>query len=392
MLTKDENDLFMRVGPGTPVGDLLRRYWHPVGCSELVTAKPQRIKVFGEDLVLYRAEDGDAVVMDLRCAHRRVALDFGRVEGDCIRCPYHGWLYDRSGQCIEQPAEPEGSSFKDKVRLASYPVQEFSGLVFAYMGPGEAPLLPLYDVLRMTDGVKEVMMQTVQTNWLAHAENTVDISHLAWLHGYTFPAYGARKLTYHWNRKDYGIDNVMLIEGSDDTHVSCVAYPTVNRFALPPVDASGELVLSMIFRVPIDDESIKQYFVRFYPSEKHSFVTRARDPKPGVYAPLANDWWGIDVPDQDRMAIEQQGVMPDRTHERLGASDGGIILLRQIMRESLAAIEEGNDPPCVIRDATKQVIDFPQKSSIMKETQAGADYALGAAGNPELATASSAGK
>ena len=327
MLTKDENELFMRVGPGTPTGGLLRRYWHAVGCTELVTAKPQRVRVLGEDLVLYRADDGQPVLMDLRCAHRRVALDHGRVEGSCIRCPYHGWLYDRSGACIEQPAEPEGSSFKDKVRLASYPTQEFSGIVFAYMGPGAAPLLPMFDVLRMTDGVKEVMMQTVHTNWLGHMENTVDISHLAWLHGFTFPAYGARKLSYLWHRKDYGVDNEMIVEGSDDPHVSCMAFPTINRFALPPVDPSGELVLSMIFRVPVDDLAIKQYFVRFYPSPKHTFVARTRDPKPGVYAPLEKDWWGIDVPDQDRMAIEQQGVMPDRSLERLGSSDGGIILL-----------------------------------------------------------------
>jgi 5,5'-dehydrodivanillate O-demethylase len=385
MLTKHENELFMRVGPGTPMGDVMRRYWQPVGCSELVTSKPQRVRVFGEDLVLFRGEDGSAGLMELRCAHRRVNLDFGRVEGACIRCPYHGWLYDRSGQCVEQPAEPEGSTFKDKVQLTAYPVQEFSGLVFAYMGPAPAPLLPMYDVLRMTAGVKEVMMQTVHTNWLAHVENTVDISHLAWLHGYTFPAYGARKLTYHWNRKDYGVDNVMLIEGSEDSHVSCLAYPAANRFALPPVDENGELVLTMIFRVPVDDESIKQYFVRFYPSETHSFVTRARDPKPGVYAPLEKDWWGIDVPDQDRMAIEQQGVLADRTHERLGASDGGIILLRQMLRESLEAVAKGNDPPCVIREATQQTIDFPQKSDFMKSVRNDADYTLGDTTEPVLA-------
>ena len=378
MLTKDENDLFMHTGPGTPMGNVLRRYWHAVGCSDMVTAKPQRVKVLGEELVLYRSGDGAPVLMELRCAHRRVALDHGRVEGDCIRCPYHGWLYDAAGQCIEQPAEPDGSSFKDKVRLASYRTQEFSGIVFAYMGPEPAPLLPLFDVLRMTDGVKEVMMQTVHTNWLGHIENVVDISHLAWLHGYTFPAYGARKLSYHWDRKPYGVDNVMLIEGSDDSHVSCYAFPTINRFALPPIDANGELVLSMIFRVPIDDVSIKQYFVRFYPKETHSFVARTRDPKPGVYAPLANDWWGVDVPDQDRMAIEQQGVQPDRTRERLGASDGGIILMRQMLREALAALEQGIDPPCVIRDAAAQVFDFPQKSSIMEKTQSGVDYTLGA--------------
>ena len=231
MLSEAENELFTRVGPGTPMGDLLRRYWHPVGCSEFVTAKPQRVKVLGEELVLYRGDDGTTVLMQLRCAHRRVALDYGRVEGACIRCPYHGWLYDRSGQCVEQPAEPEGSGFKDKVRLTSYRTQEFSGLVFGYMGPDPAPLLPIYDILLETEGVKEILQQPVHTNWLNHVENIVDISHLAWLHGFTFPAYGARKVTYQWARKDYGIDNEMIVEGSDDVHVSCTGFPTVNRFA-----------------------------------------------------------------------------------------------------------------------------------------------------------------
>lgn len=378
MLSEAENELFTRVGPGTPMGDLLRRYWHPVGCSDFVTAKPQRVTVLGEELVLYRAGDGGVVLMELRCAHRRVALDHGRIEGDGIRCPYHGWLYDRSGQCIAQPAEPEGSSFKEKVRLASYPTQEVSGLVFAYMGPLPAPVLPLYDLLLEHEGFKEILQQPVQTSWFNHVENIVDISHLAWLHGYTFPAYGARKVSYHWDRKDYGLDNVMRIEGIDDTHRSCYGYPTVNRFTLPPVEANGELVRAMIYRVPIDDVSIRQYFVRFYPSATHSFRARTRDPQPGVYAPLESDWWGIDVFDQDRMAIEQQGVIADRSKERLGASDGGIILMRQMMRESLAAIEAGRDPLCVIRDPAKQIVAFEQRSTMLQERSPDADYSMAA--------------
>src|ERR1700677_4077357 len=126
MLTQQENELFTKVGPGTKMGDVLRRYWHPVACSEFVTEKPQRVRLLGEDLVLYRTTTGFAL-MDLRCAHRLVALDYGRVEGDCIRCPYHGWLYDSSGQCLDQPAEPEGSSFKEKVRLNGYQAQEAGG-------------------------------------------------------------------------------------------------------------------------------------------------------------------------------------------------------------------------------------------------------------------------
>ena len=383
MLSEAENELFTRVGPGTPMGNVLRRYWHPVGCSELITAKPQRVTVLGEELVIYRVANDRVVLMDLRCAHRRVALDHGRVEGDCIRCPYHGWLYDSTGQCVDQPAEPDGSSFKDRVRLASYRTQEVGGLVFGYLGPEPAPLLPLYDILLWNDGAKEILQQPVQTNWFNHVENIVDISHLAWLHGYTFPAYGGRKVTYHWDRKDYGVDNVMRIEGIDDTHLSCYGYPLVNRFSMPPVEAGGELIRAMIYRVPIDDVSIRQYFVRFCPGQPASFRTRTREPKFGVYAPLANDWWGIDVFDQDRMAIEQQGVIADRPHEQLGASDGGIILMRQMLRESLAALKDGDDPLCIIRDPEKQIIRFPQKSSMLEERQLDADYSM--AGGSQVA-------
>jgi 5,5'-dehydrodivanillate O-demethylase oxygenase subunit len=380
MLSPEENQLFTRIGPGTPMGKFLRRYWHPIGCSEFVTSKPQRTKMLGEELVLYRGASGTPVVLQLRCAHRSVALDYGRVEGDNIRCPYHGWLYDRTGQCLAQPAEPEASSFKEKVRLTSYRTQEFGGLVFAYMGPDPAPVLPLYDVLQMTDGVKDIQVQNINANWFNHVENIVDISHLAWLHGYTFPAYGARKVTYHWERKEYGADNVMLVDGIADTHISCYGFPTVNRFALPPVDPNGELVRSIIYRVPVDDASTLLYFVRFWPSDEPAVRTTRREVKLGEYAPLAADWWGIHLMDQDRMVVEQQGVVADRPNERLGVSDGGIILMRQMMRESLAAIERGEDPLCIIRDPARQAVIFPQKSTMMQEKQADVDYALGFAG------------
>jgi 5,5'-dehydrodivanillate O-demethylase len=377
MLSAEENRRFTQVARGTPMGELLRRYWHPVGCTDTVTKKPQRVKVLGEELVLFRGESGKPVLMQGRCAHRSLALDYGRVEGDCLRCPYHGWLYDASGQCLEQPAEPEGSGFKEKVKLQTYPVQELSGLIFGYLGPAPAPLLPHYDVLLMEAGVKEVQIQTIHANFFNHVENIVDVSHLAWLHGYTFPAYGGRKVNYHWERTPYGANNVMTMEGLADTHVSCYAFPTINRFSLPPIDKNGELVRSMIWRVPADEAVTLLYFVRFYPSDKPSFHTSKRDVKLGEYAPLESDWWGIDVNDQDRMAVEQQGVIADRENEHLGVSDGGIIQMRQMMRESLAAIEAGQDPLCIIRDRAQQKVVFPQKSTMMAQKSKDADYSLG---------------
>jgi len=380
MLSPEENKLFTSVSPNTPMGDLLRRYWHPVGVSQQIDSKPKRLKVLGEELMLYRGADGQVALMQLRCAHRSLALDYGRVEGNCIRCPYHGWLYDASGQCVEQPAEPEGSGFKDKVKLKSYKVQEYSGLVFGYMGPDPAPLLPLYDILRMDDGVKGIQIRNVAANFFQHVENTLDISHLTWLHGHAYPSYGGKRVTYRWEQRPYGLDNVMDVDGINDadaTHFSCYGVPLVNRFSVSPVKPGGELVRSMIFRVPEDDSSTRLYFVRFYPDEKRSFSVTTRESVPGVYKERAEDWWGIDLSDHDRMAVEQQGVIADRPNEHLGVSDGGIIIMRKMMRDALADLEAGRDPFGVIRDPAQQNVDFRQKSSLMHDRRDTVNYAGG---------------
>jgi 5,5'-dehydrodivanillate O-demethylase len=351
MLSKEENERLTRVGPGTPMGDVLRRYWWPVGTAEELSTKPRRTKLLGEELVLYRGEDGHPAVMELRCAHRNVALDYGRVEGDCLRCPYHGWLYDPTGQCVEQPAEPDESTFKDRVRLSAYPTQEYGGLVYAYLGPAPAPLLPRYDVVGFEEGVKTIQIQHVYANWLQHVENIVDISHLAWLHGARLHRYGGKKVAYHWEPTRWGLNNVMQIDGIDQTHVSCYAFPTVNRFTLPPVTGSSELVQALIYRVPVDDVSSRLYMVRCYRADTPAVKFLGQRPtQPGVYEPNPDDWWGIDMIDQDRMAVEQQGEMTDRQREHLSASDEGVVLVRQMLRDALAAVAAGQDPPGVCRD------------------------------------------
>ena len=136
-----------------------------------------------------------------------------------------------------------------------------------------------------------IQVGNVNANWLNHVENIVDISHLAWLHAYTVPAYGGKRVTYHWERTEYGADNVMLIDGIEDTHRSCYGFPLVNRFALPPVEGSGgELVRSMIYRVPVDDYSTLLYFLRFYQSDKRSLRLVRQEHKLGEYRELPADW------------------------------------------------------------------------------------------------------
>jgi 5,5'-dehydrodivanillate O-demethylase oxygenase subunit len=378
MLSQEEQDRLTHVGPGTPMGNLLRRYWWPIGFTEQTTTKPQRVKLLGEELVLYRGEDGQPGLMELRCAHRNVALDYGRVEGTCIRCPYHGWLYDRAGQCVEQPAEPDESTFKDRVKLQGYQAQELGGLVFGYLGPTPAPLLPRYEPVARMDGVKSVQARMGYSNWLQAAENIVDISHLAWLHGARFPKYGARKVSYDWERTEVGLNNVMQIEGIDLTHVSCYVFPSFNRFTLDPVD--GQLVQAFIYRVPVDDEHTLVWQIRFRPNAAPSFETIGLIPSQlGVYNQLESDWWGLDFSDQDRMAIEQQGTIMDRQTERLGASDRGIVLLRQMMQDNLAAVEAGHDPIGVRRGADQDtIVGFPAQCDMFGEPEAAEAEPVGA--------------
>jgi 5,5'-dehydrodivanillate O-demethylase len=145
MLSKEENELLTRVGTGTAAGEMLRRYWWPVGFTESVTPKgpPTKVRLLGEDLVLFRDGSGRLGILGLHCSHRGTSLEFGRVEDAGIRCCYHGWLYDVGGRCLDQPAEPENNTFKNRVQHPAYKAQEIGGFIFAYIGPEPAPFAEL---------------------------------------------------------------------------------------------------------------------------------------------------------------------------------------------------------------------------------------------------------
>ncbi|HZT06222.1 MAG TPA: Rieske 2Fe-2S domain-containing protein, partial [Chloroflexota bacterium] len=143
MLTKEENDLLTQTGPGTPCGELMRRYWQPAALSEELPpgGAPVPVRLLGEDLVLFRDDAGHPGLLSLHCPHRGADLSYGRLEDGGIRCIYHGWLFDVSGRCLEQPGEPAGSTFHERIRHTAYPCVEKNGIIFAYLGPGEPPLL-----------------------------------------------------------------------------------------------------------------------------------------------------------------------------------------------------------------------------------------------------------
>src|SRR6266568_6005282 len=184
MLTQEENDLLAHTGPGTPCGELMRRYWQPVALSEELPkdGAPLKVRIFGEDLVLFRDDQGRLGLLGLHCSHRRADLSYGRVENGGLRCLYHGWLYDIHGNCLEQPCEPAGRDFRNKVHHPAYPCREFGGLIFAYMGSGEAPFLPAYEALNAPPGHRLVTKIFHECNYFQANEGNLDPSHVSFLH------------------------------------------------------------------------------------------------------------------------------------------------------------------------------------------------------------------
>ncbi|MPZ47965.1 MAG: Rieske 2Fe-2S domain-containing protein [Dehalococcoidia bacterium] len=186
MLTKEQNDTLTRVGPATPMGDLMRRYWVPAALSWEVPepdSPPITIKLLGEELVAFRQTDGRVGVVGARCAHRRAHLFWGRNEENGIRCVYHGWKFDCEGACVDMPSEPEESNFKDKVRIPAYPTVEAGGVVWAYMGPLEKkPEPPHFEWTQVTPGRRSMSKVWEQCNWLQALEGGIDTVHSNFLH------------------------------------------------------------------------------------------------------------------------------------------------------------------------------------------------------------------
>ena len=184
MLSKANNDLVAQTGPGSPGGRLLRSYWQPVvGADEIpVGGAPLPVKIMGEELVLFRDDQDRLGLIGLHCPHRGTDLSYGRVENGGLRCLYHGWLFDIEGKCLDQPAEPEDKKFCHKVRHTSYPVQERGGVIWTYMGQGDAPLIPDYQFLTGPEENRLVCRVILQCNWLQGLESSTDPAHTTYLH------------------------------------------------------------------------------------------------------------------------------------------------------------------------------------------------------------------
>ena len=384
MLTKEQNELICHVGPGTPGGDFLRRYWQAIAFSVEVKpgGKPKAVKIMGEDLVLFRDTDGRPGLLGLRCSHRLTSLNYGRVEDGGIRCPFHGWVYDVNGRCLEQPAEPEGSTFKDRIRHPFYPCQELGGLIFAYMGPPDLmPLLPRYEVLVREDGERDGCYYWSDGNYLQHLEGAIDTAHFAYLHQDRWSQVKTRlaqlpKPEIEIGETDYGnwaksvlphvrFDNVLTVF----SHFFMPAGFLLVRGSFESGGAAG-IKKRQSWYTPIDDTHTLRLEVGFAPEGTTPGIPpgEARpgeewvDPKPLDYY---RDYDNVDtihgIPmsqfrSQDIMVNESQGDIVDRSMEHLGAQDHIVTIMRHMMFEGIRDVQEGRDPKHIIRDPAQNAM------------------------------------
>ena len=370
MLSREDNQILTRVGADTPGGQLLRRYWQPVAAAtELTDEKPiKKVRVLGEDLVVYRDKAGNYGMVGEHCPHRAASLAYGRVDEEGIRCPYHGWKFSNTGRCLEQPAEPAGSTYKDEIKHVGYPVQKLGGMLFAYLGPAPAPALPRWDVLAWEHGRRWIMKQALLScNWLQAMENSVDPSHLYWLHGNT----GHLGKLGHYDEKhdftvfEYGIMKRRTTEvsgggrGEVDQHP--LLFPNILRHVLKTKNVKdGKIRHNLQFRLPVDDTHTQVFVVFFEPSESER--SSADADAPFEDSPLrdeAGNYRLDQVLVQDAMAWETQGAVMDRSREHLGAGDKGVVIFRKMVREQIDLVQRGGTPlGCLPKEQERPLIEI----------------------------------
>jgi 5,5'-dehydrodivanillate O-demethylase len=370
MLSKDQNEALYRVGPGTPMGELLRRYWAPIGAAaELDDTPTKPMRLMGEDLVLYKDKGGRYGLVDRHCPHRRADMSYGWVEECGIRCNYHGWKFDESGACLDQPfeeiAHPD-ARFKDRISIKAYPVEEKAGLLWAYMGPADQkPLVPNYEAFTRTNGFVQIVLADVPCNWYQCHENTIDPVHFEWLHsnwsqilrGQRERPFSPTHLRLAFKEFDYGFTYHRILEGMAETHERW----QVGRVSLWP--HGFYLGGHFEWRIPVDDENSLSvcWFYERVPTEMEPFT---QERIPYWYAPLKDErtgrWITSHVINQDFVGWVGQGTIADRTQEHLGESDRGIIQLRRRMLEEAARVERGEEPKGLVRDpAQNECIMLP---------------------------------
>lgn len=361
VLTDEQNARLTEVGPGTPGGELLRRYWQPVGASAEVRRRGViAVRVLGEDLVLFASEGAGFGLVQRRCPHRSASLAYGIPDENGLRCAYHGWYFNPEGRCIEQPYDDlvGNGTYKERIAIAAYPVRELGGLLWAYFGPAPAPELPRWDILVEEGLSREIGFTELPCNWLQCMENSLDPVHFEWLHA-QLSNYLARRrgeppvmtprrhLKIEFDLFEFGIFKRRLLEGDPETSDDwTVGHPIL----FPNTLAVGT---TFQLRVPIDDTHTLHF----------NYVTRplaegeaAQVEVPLVAVPAVHEN-GEPVLEsiigQDMMAWVTQGPVAPRELENLARSDRGVVLYRRMLVENIERVERGEDPLGVIRDPAR---------------------------------------
>jgi len=392
MISKEQNELMTRIGPGTPAGRLLRRYWQPVALvDELQGPRPVKpVRLLGENLVLFKKQNAYGLI-DRHCAHRGADLAYGRLEEGGLRCSFHGWLYDVTGKCLETPAEPEGSRLCEHIRQRAYPVVEKSGILFAYLGEGEAPAFPHFDCFVAPGEYTFAFKGYWDCNWLQALEVGIDPAHASWLHKYfedEDPAanYGrqfrgtpsdsavpiSKVLREHdrpeirVERTDYGMRLHTLRRISDaQTHVRVTNILFPQAFVIPmnaemtitqfhvPVDDTGCYWYSIFtsFGAKVDKDTMRSQRLKTYPAPDYKPIFgrfngwgfSAEEQQKATFTGM-----GFDINIHDQFACESPGPIADRTKEHLGSTDKGIVLYRRLLVDAIKKSEAGEKPLMVL--------------------------------------------
>jgi phthalate 4,5-dioxygenase oxygenase subunit len=424
MLTKEDNALLTQTGPGTPMGDLFRRFWLPALIPNELTSDgvPVRLRIMSEDLIAFRDTDGKVGIIDALCPHKLAPLFFGRNEESGLRCVYHGWKFDVDGNCVEMANEPPEHRFQDKVKIKAYPAQEWGGLIWVYMGPEELiPELPQFEWARVPETHRHLARWLQETNYAQGMEGEIDTSHISFLHGGLTPSQrehpekrpallgatrnfvlvdGAPKLTL--NRTDYG-----FVYGARRDTGGGDYYWRVTQWLLPMYSliAGAQWPRGGRAWVPIDDENTTVFGYNYNPEaplteEQIKTIESGRAFPPRVergtrqlkdgyvidhnlgVANKGNDYlidrdmqrnenytgiWGIN--EQDRGLQEGMGRTVNRSREHLGTADQATITARRLLIKMAQELQEGIEPAIVTQgdlyrvrsmDIVSQEGDFQQ--------------------------------
>ncbi len=404
MISAEHNDLITRVGRVTPAGSLLRRYWQPVALAdELAGPRPVKaVQLMGQHFVLFRDEQGRLGMLDRDCPHRGADLAFGRLEDGGLRCPFHGWLFDVKGACLQTPAEPAGSKLCTRIRQAAYPVVEKSGTIFAYIGEGEPPAFPAFDCFVAPDSHTFAFKGLFECNWLQALEVGIDPAHASYLHRFfedadTSASYGKQfrgasadsdmpitRVLREYDRPDidvattdYGLRLTALRKLSEaQTHVRVTNVVFPQAFVIP---MSAEMTISQ-WHVPVDDTHCYWYAIftsftgpvdkqqmreqRLQLYELPDYTSRKNKRNDYGYSideQRATTYTGMgdDINVHDQWAVESQGPIQDRTREHLGTTDKGIVAYRRMLVKAIDSAAAGEGAPMLIDAAQAARLSGP---------------------------------